>query len=242
MAERTLQQRIRKVSLAVFDWFFPPACLGCGLEGVFICSDCFAKVNLVPNSVCNLCGGFTSKKGFCPDCSRNKPSYSGFRAFAFYDGVIRKAIQQLKYHNDIGIGDYLAEFLVESYLRTGWQADVVVPIPIGEVKREQRGYNQAGRLAKPVAENLNLNYRPQALRRIHEVSSQVGLNESERHENVRNAFMANSTWIMDKKVLLIDDVYTSGATMQAAANELIIGGAETVWCLALAKVGQNINI
>jgi|LSQX01.3.fsa_nt_gb ComF family protein len=229
-------QKFEQISLNLLDWLFPPACLGCGVEGLIICSDCFTKIELMPANVCNLCGSYTSRRGFCPQCARQKPLYSGFRAFAYYNGTIRKAIQQLKYHNDLSIGRYLAGMLEITFARTGWEVDLVVPVPIGELKREQRGYNQAERLAKPLSRKLNLAYDPGALTRIHELSSQVGLDHYARHENVRNAFIASSNKVRDKKILLVDDVFTSGATMQAAAAELIYASAEKVFCLALAKV------
>lgn len=230
---------IKNFSLSVLDWVFPPACLGCGQEGVFICSKCFLDVNLIPANVCNTCGNFTSKKGFCPHCARYPVSYSGFRAFACYDGVIRKAIQQLKYHNDPGIGRYLAEFLLTTYQRTSWDADLIVPIPIGETKRELRGYNQSERLAEPLAEKLGLQYQPEALMRIHERSSQVGLSLDERRANIRDAFRARSKYVQSKNVLLVDDVFTSGATMEAASAEIIQAGANKVWCLTVAKVNHD---
>lgn len=241
MASRSIYQRTRDLSRNLVDWVFPPACIGCGLEGVFICSDCFATINFSPTSVCNFCGAYTSKRGFCPVCAKRKPAYAGFRAFASYDGVIRKAILQLKYHNAVGLGRYLAGLLEVTYHRAGWDAEVVVPVPIGEMKREQRGYNQAERLAQPLAEALQLNYYPEALKRFHEISSQVGLNELERHANVRKAFVATAKYVKGQKVLLVDDVFTSGATMQAAARELIEAGAGLVWCLAVAKVDHNGN-
>ncbi len=239
MKSKNFVRSFRNLSLSVLDWVFPPSCVGCGKEGVFICSKCFLDVNLVPGNVCNTCGNFTSKKGFCPQCARYPVSYSGFRAFAYYDGVIRKSIQQLKYHNDPGIGRYLADFLLTTYQRTTWDADVIVPIPIGETKREQRGYNQAERLAEPLAEKLELDYQPEALIRIHEKYSQVGLNVEERRANVRDAFMARSKLIKDKNVLLVDDVFTSGATMESASSELIQAGANKVWCITLAKVNHD---
>jgi len=239
MKATKILQSLHNFSLSVLDWIFPPSCLGCGKEGVFICSKCFSDVNIVPANVCNTCGNFTSKKGYCPQCARYPISYSGFRAFAYYDGVIRKAIQQLKYHNDLGIGRYLSEFILKTYQRTTWDAEIIVPIPIGETKREQRGYNQAERLAKPLAEKLGLEYRPEVLIRIHERYSQVGLNVDERRANVRDAFMARSKYVKGKKVLLVDDVFTSGATMEAASREIIQAGANKVWCITLAKVNHD---
>jgi ComF family protein len=223
------------------DWLFPPTCLGCGEEGVFICPECFSKIKLVPRDVCNYCGSFTSKNGKCPNCDNKQSPYSGFRAFAYYDGTIRKAIHHLKYQNDLTIGRYLAGLLKLVYQRTDWEVDLIVPIPIGEQKRLERGYNQAERLAKPLAELLEIPFRSDALIRINEISSQVGLNHVERQENVRQAFVANSPQVKGRIVLVVDDVYTSGATMEAAATELMAAGAKRVYCLTVAKVNHLLD-
>jgi ComF family protein len=230
------------IARTALDWLFPPTCLGCGEEGVFICPECFSKIKLVPRDVCNYCGAYTSKKGKCANCHDRQLPYAGFRAFAFYEGVIRKAIHHLKYQNDLTIGRYLAGLLTMVYQRTNWEADLVVPIPIGEQKRYERGYNQAERLAKPLAELLEIPFTSEALIRINEISSQVGLNHEERRENVREAFVANARLLEGKKVLLVDDVFTSGATMEAAASEVMAAGATRVFCLTVAKVNNLVDL
>lgn len=241
MTTRPLKGLARNTARTLLDWLFPPTCLGCGEEGVFICSDCFSKIKLVPRDVCNYCGAFTSKKGKCPNCDHRELPYSGFRAFAYYDGVVRKAIHHLKYQNDLTIGRYLAGWLQLVYQRAGWDVDLIVPIPIGEQKRQQRGYNQAERLAKPLSELLGIAYSHEALIRINEVSSQVGLNHEQRKENVRQAFMARASEVENRRLLLVDDVFTSGATMEAAAAELMAAGAKKVYCLTVAKVNHLID-
>jgi ComF family protein len=231
----------RTLARTTLDWLFPPTCLGCGKEGVFICPECFSKIKLIPRDVCNFCGSYTSKKGKCPNCDGKVLPYAGFRAFAYYDGVVRKAVHHLKYQNDLTIGRYLAGLLQMVYDRTGWEVDLIVPIPISEQKRTERGYNQSERLAKPLSEFLEIPFSNDALIRINEISSQVGLNKEQRRENVRQAFLAKTNPVKGKKVLLVDDVFTSGATMEAAADELKGAGASQVYCLTVAKVNYFID-
>jgi len=241
MALGQLKRFSQNISRTALDWLFPPTCLGCGEEGVFICPECFSKIKLVPRDVCNYCGAFTSKKGKCPNCENKNLPYTGFRAFAYYDGVVRKAIHHLKYQNDLTIGRYMAGWLQLVYQRTGWEVDLIVPIPIGEQKRLERGYNQAERLAKPLSELLEITFTADALIRINEISSQVGLNHEQRQKNVRQAFVAKAQEVKSKRVLLVDDVFTSGATMEAAASELIAAGASKVFCLTVAKVNHLLD-
>jgi len=231
----------QSIARTALDWLFPPTCLGCGEEGVFICPECFSKIKLIPRDVCNYCGSYTSKKGKCPNCHGKVLPYAGFRAFAYYDGVIRKAVHHLKYQNDLTIGRYLAGLQKLVYERTDWEVDLIVPIPISEQKRAERGYNQSERLVKPLSEFLNIPFSNDALIRINETSSQVGLNKEERRENVRQAFVAKTNPVKGKKVLVVDDVFTSGATMEAAATELRGAGASKVYCLTVAKVSYSID-
>ena len=241
MSSRPFIGFAQSTAQTLLDWLFPPTCLGCGEEGVFICSDCFSKIRLVPRDVCKYCGSFTSKNGKCSNCDYKNLPYVGFRAFAYYDGVVRKAIHHLKYQNDLTIGRYLAGWLQLVYQRTDWEVDLIVPIPIGEQKRQERGYNQAERLAKPLSELLEIPFTSEALIRINEISSQVGLNHEQRQANVRQAFVARAHEVKDKRVLLIDDVFTSGATMEAAATELVAAGAKKVFCLTVAKVDHLLD-
>jgi ComF family protein len=241
MASSPFSQQIKNAGYNALDWLFPPICLGCGEEGVFICPDCFSKIYLIPQDVCSYCGSYTSKSGRCANCFGKVLPYEAYRGFAFYDGVIRKGIHHLKYQNDLTIGRYLAKILKTVYDRAGWVVDLIVPIPIGEKKMEERGYNQAERLARPLSDLLNLPMIPEALIRINEISSQVGLNQTERRENVRQAFVAKANLVRGKCVLLVDDVFTSGATMEAASTELKQAGASKVFCLTVAKVNHFVD-
>lgn len=223
------------------DWVFPPHCLGCGVEGEIICSDCYATIKRVPSNVCPYCNAYVSTSGHCPNCGNRKPAYSKFRAFAFYGGVIREAVHHLKYQNDIGIARILAGYLLKVIQAETWEFDLVIPVPLSRSKEEQRGYNQAERLARPVAEALKMPISTEGLKRIREKASQVDLDVNSRRENVRGVFEADPAIVKGKRILLIDDVFTTGATLESASQALKDANSGLIYCVTVGKSDFNVN-
>jgi ComF family protein len=125
-----------------------------------------------------------------------------------------------------------------------WQVDTVIPVPLGIARFAERGYNQASLLARPLAWGLGLDFLPGVLSRVRETRSQVDLTGAERKLNVKGAFQANRDLIAGRKILIIDDVATSGATIDACATALLEGGACQVYGLTLARavLGQISNL
>jgi ComF family protein len=152
-----------------------------------------------------------------------------------HDGTLRRAVHKLKYDRDIGLGEVLAKCMIGVVQSLDARLDLAIPIPLGAERLRQRGYNQAALLARPLAYHLNLPYCPQALRRIRETRTQVGLDRAQRLQNVAGAFQADPDSVGRKNVLLVDDVMTTGATLDAAARALCQAGAEGVWAVALAR-------
>jgi ComF family protein len=113
--------------------------------------------------------------------------------------------------------------------------DLVVPVPVSLSRRSERGYNQAALLARPIALFYGLDYRPKALMKLRETRSQVGLTVEERKANVDDAFFGEQRIVKGKNILVVDDVTTSGATLNACAHVLRNAGAEEVYCLTLAR-------
>lgn len=217
------------------DWVLPPTCPGCGIEGELICDDCESKIERIVGRTCKYCGQSVTGSLICGVCRQENHSFDAYRGYGYYTGVLRDAILRLKYGNDIGIARHLASYLENVVLSTDWDFDIVVPIPLSPNKLEERSYNQASRLAKPLAASLDKPFKPETLSRIRETSSQVGLDKQSRLENVRDAFRADSRLAKGYSFLLVDDVYTTGATLESAASELKISGATRVYALTLAK-------
>jgi ComF family protein len=115
------------------------------------------------------------------------------------------------------------------------QAELILPVPLGDVRERERGYNQVELIASAMARDLNLTVQAQSLVRVLETRSQVGLNPEERFENVQHAFTADPRYVLNRKILLLDDLVTSGATLLDCAKALLEAGASTVLCLTVGR-------
>ncbi|MDP2777980.1 MAG: ComF family protein [Anaerolineales bacterium] len=140
----------------------------------------------------------------------------------------------MKYRRDISMGDSLASQMVTFVKDLNWQIDLIVPIPLGRQRFKERGYNQVGMIAKPLALALNLRYAPNELLRRKETRSQVGLTKVERKANVQNAFQAG-VGVIGKSILVMDDVSTTGSTLSSGAEALYSSGAKDVYALTVAR-------
>jgi len=217
------------------DWFYPVNCINCGKVGFRICQDCQSQIKLITNPICTICGTPTKTSGVCSLCRRKKPNYRLLRSWAVFEGPVQKAIHRIKYKNDLTLGKELASLMINYVKDLCLPIDSVIPVPLGEKRRKERGYNQAGLIAYPLALEFGWNFLPDGLIRCRETESQVGLNAMERHENVRNAFTANPKKVAGKKILLIDDVATTGATISSCTEALKAGGALDVFAITLAR-------
>lgn len=188
--------------------------------------------------ICECCGKNTAHPGLCSTCQETAPDFHAVRSVAYFEGPLREALHRLKYAGDITLAEALADHLIELFTGQAWEVDLVVPVPLGVAHQAERGYNQAALLAWPVAMACNLTYRPQALARIRETRSQVGLGFAERQLNIAGAFQADPAVVSTKRVMVIDDVTTSGATLQACAAALLAAGCVQVYGLTLARTAH----
>ncbi len=154
---------------------------------------------------------------------------------AEYDGVIRECIHALKYQNNQGLGAYFSVMLADLVRSEGWHVDLVIPVPLSKQRIRERGYNQSAKLARPLATRLNTRYNTFGLLRTRHTNSQVGLSAADRQLNVSGAFKAVPEIVAGKNVLLVDDVTTTGSTLEACAEALKEAGAHHVYCLTLAR-------
>lgn len=215
---------------------FPPSCGGCERVGYRWCNQCQQSLIPLPELVCDICGEPQKAQGTCAKCTVSRPPYKALRSWVVFKDPVRSALHTLKYGRNIGgLGGDLAWPLAQYVEALNWDVDMLVPIPLSQQRLSERGYNQVALIAHPLAMIHKWNYAPGALQRIKYTHSQVGLTAEQRHENVHNAFLANSRLVHNKKVLLIDDVATTGATLNAASKALVEAGASNVYALTAAR-------
>ena len=224
------------------DFIFPPHCAGCGLIGERFCSECSQKVRLLEGSICDKCGEpLTYLQHNIQECNDHLKNLKMIRSFSLYQPPLSSAIQKLKYHRDIGIAEVLANYLVELYNKNKMDIDMVIPVPLSQKRLHDRGYNQSFLLALPFSMLIHKPINKQSLRRFKDTSSQVGLDRHERLVNVSEAFIADSNEVSGKNILLIDDVSTTGSTLEACASALKIAGAKDIVGLTLARAVHTHN-
>lgn len=188
--------------------------------------------------VCSQCGKplENEREEYCYDCSRNKRAFAQGRALWVYRGVVRDSLYRFKYQNRREYAEYYSAELVRVY--GGWIKErgiqAVVPIPLSGKRRRQRGFNQAELVARKVAQRMNLPVYGRLLIRIRDTKAQKGLNDQERKNNLKRAFKTRKNKVQLNHILLIDDIYTTGSTMNEAAKELKRAGAEQVYCLSIS--------
>jgi competence protein ComFC len=226
-------ESLKRIAL---DLLFPRWCIGCGREGDYICATCREELPVIRPPVCPRCGRPQAAGPVCPGCADMEGEIDGIRAPFLFDGVIRQAVHELKYRNLRSLAPLLAAFL-DDYLRTyPLEGDVLVPVPLHPRRLRERGYNQSARLAVALGRLSDRPVREDALVRTGFAPPQVrSSGEAERRRNVAGAFACpRPEAVRGKRVILIDDVATSGATLNAGAGALKAAGAVSVWGLVLA--------
>ncbi len=222
-----------RASRSLLNVLFPPRCVICRREGEWFCAACCARVELVLPPICERCGRPLHGER-CAFCLESPLEIDGLRAVAFFDGVMREAIHCFKYQRRtelvLQFGSMLSSYLTAQPIGV----DLVVPVPLHSERERWRGYNQALLLARETALHQKLALWYNVLERTRATPPQVGLDAKARRANVRDAFMAREE-VAGARILLIDDVCTTGATMNSCAIALKRRGAKAVWGLALAR-------
>jgi ComF family protein len=219
------------------------------LTAQFVCPSCAPCFTPVESPVCKMCGiMFQSREGYdhlCGECRKTPKKYTTARAAAVYDDFLRTAILDFKYREKTGLAKPLENILFAAFVTyfSENKIDLVIPVPLYIKRFRQRGFNQSFLLIVNWAEKTsNSNYlNPfqvcnHALERCRQTKPQAGLNRRERVSNLKNAFtLRNPSAVIGKNILLVDDVYTTGSTVNECAGVLLKGGAKRVDVLTLAR-------
>jgi ComF family protein len=232
---------------SLLDLLFPRHCAGCGgavdRDGTHVCWDCFRGIELRgEDGACERCGlkveGPVTHVFRCAACRADEPAFDRARSAGRFGGVLRELLLRFKYGRATWLRDDLAGILHGCVLaHFAWQeVDAVVPVPLHSVKRRFRGYNQAALLAGDVARRLDRPHVDDALVRVRATPTQTRLDAASRRRNVRGAFaVRDAGWVRGRTLLLIDDVMTTGATLDAASAALRAAGAWRVWAATVAR-------
>jgi competence protein ComFC len=241
------------VRAALLSVLFPAGCRICdqlltAATRIPICNDCLGSVRQITGTVCEKCGKPVEEAEapdlemlVCPTCVNDEWGGYAFdraRSWAIYEGALVRAILLLKFEDIDPLGKLFARRLAEVVTNSGaaLQADVVVPVPLHRQRERERGYNQAALIAKPLAKLLGLPYKSVLLTRIRPRPDKHLLSYEERWESVRGAFATRPGSQVDNlRVLLVDDVMTSGATLDSCAKTLREAGARSVTGLTVAR-------
>jgi ComF family protein len=234
---------------------FPAGCLLCDAllthaRRVPLCEGCLASFHRIAPPICRICGQPLPVLGkpcegepICRECVEGKFGFQLARSFGVYEGALARAIVLLKYERIEPLGSFFAMRLLE-LVRSDprlLSADVVVPVPLHRQKHKDRGFNQVDLFARPLARHLHLSYRPILLMRSRARPEKHLLSQEERWEAVRGAFVMRQGGRVDNlQVLLLDDVMTTGATLDACARALREGGARSVLGLTIARAARPI--
>jgi len=219
---------------SALDLLFPPFCGGCGKSGSRWCAECQRRVQIISGTVCEVCGLPLDVSGICDTCRLERPHFHALRAWAVFEDPVRNVLHKLKYRRDVALGDAIAAHMVQYVKGLNWDIDMIVPVPLGRKRQNERGYNQVGMIAKPLALALGVEFAPKALVRRKETRSQVGLSKVERRKNVDGAFQSGAG-VNGKTILVLDDVSTTGSTLSSSADALLASGAKSVYALTVAR-------
>lgn len=224
-----------KLKRIALDLLFPQWCLGCGSEGSYICNDCRQSLTFISPPLCPRCGRPQDNDGLCPACAGGDNSIDGIRSPFVFGGVIRRAIHELKYRNLRALASPLADLLHEYLRENPIPGEVIVPVPLHRKRLKERGYNQSALLARRLGALNGLPVVEDGLVRRHLTLPQARTaTVAERRRNVVDAFTCPGWECGEKSVILVDDVMTSGATLDACAAALKSSGVNSVWGLAVA--------
>lgn len=246
---KTAQKKLIPVAKNIVDIIFPPRCLSCAMlvdvQGS-LCSTCWSEIRFIQSPHCSACGfPFEYEVGnatLCGDCTKLRPVYHKSRSVLCYDDRSRSLITRFKYGDKTHASDTFGKWMVragEEFLK---QSDYLVPVPLHKIRLFTRRYNQSALLAYSMQKYCHVPVLPDGLIRKRHTPPQASLSYKQRLTNVKSAFAVNACYsntMEGKKVVLIDDVTTTGSTIEACCKVLLKAGVDEVNVLTIAKTVQQ---
>lgn len=235
-----------------FDLLFPPSCTACGepvADRDTLCPECWQQIEFIVPPLCNRLGirlpFATGNEMVSAAAAARPPLYARARAIGHYDGPLRRLVHALKFHDRQDVRHILATWLCRAGRQLITDADIIIPVPLYRRRLLTRRYNQSALLAAEIARLTGMRSHPLALERTRRTKTQVGLTAKQRQQNVRGAFKVPPRYkqlIEGRRILLVDDVITTGATVEACTRALLDNKAKNIDVLAIALVADPLRV
>ena len=227
-----------KIDLSLSDLLFPPVCFGCNtrISAGMLCDQCIQSLEFL-DDVCPRCGAYEQETS-CRNCQENDYHFDRARSVFRFNKIIKSLIHDLKYNEMKKVASFLGEMSVNflQKFQPFEQVDLIVPIPLHRVKKRSRGYNQSQLLSLEIAGRMNWLHKPDLIKRSRFTETQTKLGKTEREKNVREAFVLNSKHrLAGSNILIIDDVFTTGSTVNSVSALLKQNGAAKIYVLTIAR-------
>lgn len=218
----------------LLDALLPQDCLLCAAAagGELLCAECGSELPRLPQPACPRCGQPSPSGETCGRCQRHPPHFDALVAALPYAFPIDRMLQQLKYGHQLSLADWFGERLVA--VAGNREADMVIPLPLHSRRMAERGFNQALEIARPLARRLAIPLVTDICERSRETRPQEGLTLLQRRRNLRNAFACRAD-LAGQRILLVDDVVTTAASVNECARTLRLHGAAMVTVAAVAR-------
>lgn len=228
---------------AVLDFIYPPRCAICGEfvnPNVGVCVKCASDFRLVEHPMCTICGipFHGGSDHICGDCHKKRPSFDKARAWGVHSGALRHAVIALKFGRKTKLAHLLARLMTATLLKEFDIADIdsIIPVPLHKKRLRWRGFNQSLLLAREISSATGIDVDFLSLKRTRLTKPQTRLPLKQRSENVKGAFqVVRANFVKDRRILLVDDVFTSGATIAECALTLKSHGAIAVYALCAVR-------
>ncbi len=229
------QISLQQVKRAFLDLLLPLKCLGCGREGDLICPSCRQSLPIIKLPLCQRCGATSNEGNLCHSCVNYPLTIDGIRSAFLFQGTVRQAVLHLKYRHLKAVAAPLSQLLAEYLGSHPLKGEIIIPVPLHPKRLRERGYNQASLLAKELSTLVGLPVLEDTLIRVKDAVPQARTGSAiERRRNVQDAFSCHRG-LEGKQILLVDDVCTTGATLDVCATALKGAGASSVWGLTVAR-------
>lgn len=228
----------------ILDYIFPNRCQSCRAfvqDNASFCHDCWSDFHFIKEPHCIICSYQLQKthsvtNQICLSCMKSRPSFDFARCLFKYDESNKKLIHNLKYYDNTSLAKPLAKMMISKYLEDIEDIDIIIPIPMHKFRRVRRLYNHAQLIAEEISHLIGIKTRSDIVLKVKNTKPQTFLSKENRIKNLAGSFaISKDSNIKGKRILLIDDVMTTGSTAEAVSKLLKKEGAKTVILLCIAR-------